>query len=167
VKVDRPNLNLRYRKGYFAMRPADTSDKTRKAEMRAAVWSPLESTALGLRARVDFVNSPAPDTIKVSLYIDPATVSFTKAADRWKAELDVVYVQKNASGEMPSPGIADTISLALTDATYSEVARNGLLRERTFPRQPGAATLRVVVRDADTGSTGSVTVPFDQIAKDR
>jgi len=166
VKVDRPDLDVRYRKGYFAMRPVDTSDKTRKSEMRAAVWSPLESTAVGLTAKVELADGTAPDSVHVLLKIDPATIAFTKEGDRWKAELDVVYVQKVERGK-PADGIADKMSLALTDATYAEVAKNGLVRERTFARQSGATALRIVVRDADTGSTGSITIPFDQATNSR
>jgi VWFA-related protein len=167
VKVNRPNLDVRYRKGYFAMRPLDTSDKTRKTEMRAAVWSPLESTAIGLTARVDLVDTPQPETVRVSLQIDPTMLSFTKEGDRWKAELDVVYVQKTESGPGPGDGIADRLSLALSEATYADVMKNGLIRERTFPRQPRTVTVRVVVRDAATGSTGSITVPFSQLEPGR
>jgi len=164
VTVSRPNLDVRYRKGYFAMRPVDTSDKTRKAEMRAAVWSPLESTAVAINARADFIDAPAPNTVTVFVQIDPATVSFRKEGDRWKAELDIVYVQKDDHGSLKGEGLTDRLSLALTDATYADVVKRGIIRQQRFPRQPGAVNLRIVVRDADTGSTGSVTVPFDRIS---
>lgn len=165
VKVNRGGVDMRYRKGYFAMRPIDVGGKTRKAEMRAAVWSPLESTAVALKARVDLVDRPQPGTVNVSLYIDPATLSFTKEGDRWKAELDVVYVQKTQSGQQPTGGISDRVSLALTDTTYAEVVKNGMIRGRAFPREAGTVSLRIVVRDARTGSTGSLTVPFSQVSK--
>jgi hypothetical protein len=163
VKVNRPGLDVRYRKGYFAMRPADRSERSRKVEMRAAVWSPLESTAIRLSAKVDLVDTPTPNTVTVSLQIDPASVSFERDGDRWKAELDVVYVQKTAAGQQSGDGIADRISLALTDQSYAGIMKNGIIRERTFPRQAAASTLRIVVRDAATGSTGSITAPFSQV----
>jgi hypothetical protein len=131
--------------------------------MRSAVWSPLESTAVRVSAKVDIVDAPARQTVSVSMRIDPATVSFTHERDRWKAELDLVYVQKTAEGQQSGEGIADRISLALTDQTYARVMKDGIVAARTFPRHPTAATLRMVVRDADTGSTGSVTVPFSEI----
>jgi VWFA-related protein len=160
VRISRPGLDVRYRKGYFALRPLDTSEKMRKADMRAAVWSPLESTAVAMTARVDFTESPQADGINVALQIDPATVAFRKEGERWKAELDVVYVQKDERGEMRGDGINDRISLALTDATYADVVNRGILSQRRMPRRTGAVSLRVVVRDAATGSTGSVTIPF-------
>jgi VWFA-related protein len=167
VKVNRSGLDVRYRKGYFALKPSDTGEKTRKAEMRAAVWSPLESTAVAMNVRLDLVDAPARNMVNVVVQVDPATVGFRKEGDRWKAELDVVYVQKDQRGSIKGEGVADRISLALTDATYAEARTHGVVRQQRFPRQPGAVTLRVVVRDADTGSTGSVTMPFDQVEKDK
>jgi VWFA-related protein len=162
VKVNRPNVDVRYRKGYFALKPSDATDKTRKAEMRSAVWSPLESTALAINARVDFIDPP-PDTINVFVQIDASTVGFTHEGDRWKAQLDVVYVQKDDRGRMQGDGVADTMSLALTQATYAQVLKEGLIAQRRLPRGPGAVSLRIVVRDAGSGATGSLTVPFSQI----
>jgi VWFA-related protein len=167
VKTSRPGLDVRYRKGYFALRPLDTTEKTRKADMRAAVWSPLESTAVAMTARVDFMESAQTDGISVALQIDPATVAFRKEGERWKAELDVVYVQKDERGEMRGDGINDRISLALTDATYADVVNRGILSQRRMPRRTGAVSLRVVVRDAGTGSTGSVTIPFSQVPSNK
>ena len=51
VKVDRPHVDVRYRKGYFALKPPDDTAKARKDDIRGAVWSPLESTALAVNAR--------------------------------------------------------------------------------------------------------------------
>jgi VWFA-related protein len=163
VKVNRPSVDVRYRKGYFAVKPSDATEKTRKAEMRAAVWSPLESTAVAMNARVDFIDSPEPNTVNVFVQIDPATVAFRKEADRWKAEIDLVYVQKDEHGQMRGDGITDRLSLALTDATYADIVARGIIRQRRVPRQPGAVSLRIVVRDADTGSTGSLTIPFSRV----
>jgi VWFA-related protein len=165
IEVDRPHLDVRYRKGYFAMRPADKTPETRKREISAAVWSPLDSTAIGLNARVDFIEQPEPNTVNVFVQIDPSMLAFRQEGGRWKAELDIIYVQKDERGKMPANGVTDTISLALTEENYSKALRQGLIHQKRFPRQPTASTLRIVVRDADSGSVGSVTVPFDQVPK--
>jgi len=164
VKVDRPHLEIRYRKGYFALKPADQTGAARKEEIRGAVWSPLESTALAVNARADLIDDPAPNTINLFVQINPATVGFQKQGDRWKAEIDIVYVQKDDHGRLLGNGVADNLSLALTDATYALSARDGLIRQQRIPRQPNATQMRIVVRDVGTGSVGSVTIPFSQIS---
>jgi hypothetical protein len=164
VKVNRPHVDVRYRKGYFALRPTDDSPKTRQDEIRAAVWSPLESTAIGLNARVDIIDQPAPDTVNAIVQIDPTAVSFTKDGDRWKTELDVAYVQKDEHGRRRGEELTDTITLALTEASYTQAVRDGVIRERRFRRDPEAVNLRIVVRDVANGAVGSLTIPFSQLA---
>lgn len=166
IKVNRPHLDVRYRKGYFAFKPSDTGVQRRKDEMRSAVWSPLDATAVGVNARVDFLEKPEPNTVNVIVQVDPATIRFTKDGDRWKADLDIVYVQKDERGTTRGDGVAETISLALTEDTYARAAARGLIHERSFPRQAGAVTLRIVVRDASTGAAGSLTVPFSRVPRD-
>ena len=163
VKVNRPGVDVRYRKGYFALKPSDASDKTRKAQTRAAVWSPLESTAIALNARADFVQDPEPNSLNILLQIDPSTVDFRHEGDRWNAVLDIVYVQKDEHGKLRADGIADTLTLAFTDANFAKLGQQGLMRQRRLPRQPGASTLRIVVRDVGSGAMGSITIPFSQI----
>ncbi len=167
VRVDRGGLDVRYRKGYFAFKPSDNSDKTRRDQIRAAVWSPIESTAAAVSARVDFIDQPQPNTVNVFVEIDSATVGFRKEGDRWKADLDIVYVQKDDHGRALGQGAVDNLALALTDATYAQVRKDGIIRQRRFPREPGAVNLRIVARDVGSGSLGSLTVPFSEIASTR
>jgi VWFA-related protein len=166
VKVDRPHVDVRYRKGYFALKPADATPAIRKEQIRGAVWSPLEATALAINARVDLVNQPAPNTMNVVVQVDPAGLSFRKEDDRWKAELDLIYVQKDAHGRLIGDGISDHVSLALTDATHDQAMKDGVVRQRRVPRQAGAINMRIVVRDVGSGSVGSIAIPFSQIAAD-
>ncbi len=163
VKVNRPRLDVRHRKGYFALKPLDNTAKTRQDESRAAVWSPLESTAVAMNVRADFIDQPEPNTLNLFVQIPPGVVTFTKEGDRWKAEVDIVYVQKDEQGRAQGEGVSDSLSLALTDANYAKIAKDGLIRQRRIPRQPAAISVRVVVRDATTGSVGSLTIPFSQI----
>jgi VWFA-related protein len=163
VKVNRPRLDVRHRKGYFALKPSDNTPKARKDEVRAAVWSPIESTAVAINARADSIEQPEPNTVNVFVQINAAGIGFRKEGDRWKAELDIVYVQKDEHGRLPGNGITDTLSLALTDANYATIMKDGFIRQRRFPRQPGATNLRIVVRDVASGSIGSLTIPFSQV----
>ena len=80
-----------------------------------------------------------------------------------KAELDIVYVQKDEHGRVQGDGVTDNLSLALTDANYAKVSKEGLIRQRRFPRHSGVVSLRIVVRDVASGSIGSLAIPFSQI----
>jgi len=162
VTVDRPHLDVRTRKGYFAMRPADQAADSRKRDIRAAVWSPLESTALPMNVRVDFIDNP-PNTINVFVEVSGRSVSFRKDGDRWKAQLDMIYVQKDDNGKVQGSGDVENLSLALTEENYRKASEQGIIHQHRSPRQSSATTLRIVVRDAASGSVGSVTVPFSKV----
>ena len=50
------------------------------------------------------------------------------------------------------------------DANYTKAMKDGLIRQQRIPRQAAATNMRIVVRDVGTGSVGSLTIPFSQIA---
>ena len=162
VSVNRPGLDVRARKGYFAIRDVDRSADARLRDIQGAVWSPIESTALPVTVDVQLTGENA-GTIEAMIEVDPQSVSFKKDGDRWKAELDVAYVQKDAHGVKRGAGGMDNLSIALTDENYKKVMEQGLNHRYRAAREPGATTLRIVVRDANTASIGSVTVPLDRI----
>jgi len=163
VKIDRPHVDVRYRKGYFALKPPDDTAKARKDDIRGAVWSPLESTALAVNARADLIDQPAPNTVNLFVQINPAGIGFKRDGDRWNAVIDIVYVQKDDRGRLLGDGVTDTLTLALTEANYAKAMKDGLIRQQRIPRQAAATNMRIVVRDVGTGSVGSLTIPFTQI----
>jgi len=164
VKVDRPHVDIRYRKGYFALKPPDDTAKARKDDIRGAVWSPLEATALAVNARADLIDQPAPNTINLFVQVNPAGIGFKRDGDRWNAQLDIVYVQKDERGRLLGDGVTDTVTLALTDANYAKAMKDGFIRQHRIPRQAAATNMRIVVRDIGTGSVGSLTIPFSHIS---
>jgi len=165
VKVDRPHIDIRYRKGYFALKPPDDTAKTRKDDIRGAMWSPLESTSLAVNARADLIDQPSPNTINLLVQINPAGIGFKREGDRWNAQIDIVYVQKDERGRMLGDGVTDTLTLALSDANYAKATKDGLLRQHRIPRQTAATNMRIVVRDVGTGSVGLLTIPFSQMTE--
>jgi hypothetical protein len=144
------------------MPPADQTAKTRMEAIRGAVWSPIEATALPVTAHVDFTTDPQ-DTVEVIVQLDPRTVSFRQLDGRWRAQLDMAFVQKDVHGIQIGEGGMDNLTIALTDENYQKVVSQGLLHRYRGRRETAAATLRVVVRDGTTGAVGSVTVPFAQV----
>jgi hypothetical protein len=144
------------------MRATDQSADARSRQIRAGVWSPVESTALPITAEIEFRDDP-PNSFEVNVELDPRIVGFQHEGDRWKAGLDMVFVQKDAHGAQLGEGGMDNLSIALTDENYKKVLEQGVIHRYRGARQPSAKTLRVVVRDATSGAVGSVTIPFDQV----
>ena len=162
VMVDRPGVDVRARKGYFALRPADTSAATRDREIREAVWSPLEATELPFDARVDLLSDP-PDTVNVFIQVKAGMVSFTKDGDRWKATLDAVFVQRDAHDKVLGSAELETLPLSLTEERFRQASQQGLVFQHRIKREPSAAALRIVVRDESSGAVGSITAPLSAL----
>jgi hypothetical protein len=162
VSVNRPNVDVRARKGYFALRPADQTPATRDRELRAAVWSPLDATELPFAARVDLLADPA-DAINVFIQIKAGAVAFSRDGDRWKDTLEAVFVERDARDKVVGTSEIETLPLALTDDHFRQANEQGLIFQHRLKRHPSAAVLRVVVRDGASGAIGSITVPFSEI----
>jgi len=162
VMVDRPDADVRARKGYFALRPADTSAATRDREIREAVWSPLEATELPFDARVDLLSDP-PDTVNVFIQLTAGVVALSKDGDRWKDTLEAVFVQRDAHDKVLSSAELETLPLSLTEDRFRQANQQGLIFQHRVKREPSAAVLRIIVRDEASGAVGSITVPFSAL----
>jgi VWFA-related protein len=154
---ERSGLNLHYRKGYVEPRDA----RARRNELQDAVWSPVDSSGIGMIVQIAPADAARPNDLNVVLSVDTAGIGLTPEGDRRNGELDIVFMQKDARGR-PFDGVNATVVLQLTPESY-EKFRQGLRYQQFLPRQTGATHLRVIVGDASTGTMGSVTVPFDQL----
>ncbi len=162
VQVKRPGLHLRYRRGYLALPEVTFDSKKREVLMRAAVDSPLDDTSLGLEARLHVVDVPGAMTLKTELLVYSRDLTLVAQGDRWAGAVDVLFVQRGADGKELA-GELKTLNLNLVRETYDEIMKKGLGLTRSLPLAPGAAQLRVVVRDVSSGSIGSLTIPLTKL----
>ena len=162
VKIDRPGINARYRKGYFDLPEKQQDPKTRNTELRDAVWSPLDASGLGLIVQIQPAETP--NALTVYVRVDPRGISMQPLKDRWGGKLDFLFVQKNDRGKEFN-GISDTVDLNLVQANYDKLRKEGLIYRKQITQSPQANLLRVVARDAPSGTLGSVSVPFNQLVR--
>ena len=157
----RSGVKLRYRKGYFDVAEKPQDDKARMAELRDAVWSPIDASAMGIIAMVKPVaNDPA--SIDINLKVDHRTIGLQQDQARWQGRLDVLFVQRDDQGNEYG-GVDDQVNLNLTQDTYNKLVADDLAYHRVVARAAAAKLLRIVVRDAASGAMGSVTVPLNKV----
>jgi VWFA-related protein len=161
VQVKRPGVQVRYRRGYFAMPEERLTDEQRRAALVEAAWSPLEATALGLTVQVKPVESIGKKRLKLLLNVDPHEVTLDQQADRWVGSLDVLVVEEDKAGNQLS-AVKKTIDMRLTSTTHGSLLRKGLNFGMTEAVESSAIQLRAVVRDNPSGALGSVTIPLAQ-----
>lgn len=78
------------------------------------------------------------------------------------AGLDLLFVQKDDRGRQFN-GVTDTMELQLLQANYERVSKERLVYKKTIEMASQANQLRVVMRDAASGTVGTVTIPFREI----
>ena len=115
VAVNRSGMNVRTKKGYLAQdKPMPTGAQLEDV-LKKAVWSPLDSTRVAITARIE--PSPAlPNASRFSFAIDPAGVEFRQEDGKYRAQVDVLFVQQRKGGERIAE-LKKTLTIAVTTGT--------------------------------------------------
>jgi len=156
VQVDRKGTNVRHRLGYFAFADQPLTDKEKKAAFQEALWSPLESTTLGLTLRVA-PNAPKPGKLRLVMVVDAKNIQLEQKDDRWTGKLEVLFVEQGAADKQPTVK-GDAMEINLKKDTYTTALQRGLVLAKDLDLADAAYQLKVAVRDANTGNVGTVIV---------
>jgi VWFA-related protein len=148
--TSRRGITLRYRTGYlYSKEPSTLKDR-----FKQAIWQPLDSTEIAIRAQRTNASSGA----AISLDIAATDITMTQKRDRWTGNLDIFLVQRDATG-MHAELKEQTLALSLKPATYEKVMREGIPFDQYLDKTPDSGTLRIIVVDQGSGRIGSVTLP--------
>ena len=156
LKIEcKPGLKLRYRSGYYAT-PDHTDPKEAIADaLHQAADSPLDSTTLGMIVSVKATK----DSSAVELHIgfDPKQLLLQSSGDRRKGAVDLFFLQRDASGKRVAAE-EQHLGLNMEEKQYEYLSKVAMVLDRHVTIAPQSAELRVVLRDAGSGSLGSVTL---------
>ena len=159
IEVDRPSVQLRYRRGYFAQPEVSSDPEYRQAELDVAMWSPLDATRLGLAILV----TPSGRTLDFDIQIDPHNIAFQASGNAKECGLDYWLVQFG-SKDVHLKTSGQTANLRLDPSTYDRALQTRSLHlTHHLELLPGAMMVRVLVRDIRSGALGSVSIPLKQI----
>ena len=159
VKVNRPGINLEFRKGYYA--PKDykhfnTEDKERQLTDELA--AELSSTDVAVyMAAAYFRLDESRFYIPVSLVVPGSQIPFTKGGDKDKATLDVIGEVLDEL-KRPVSSVRETVKLSL-DASQ-QVQRKNVQYTTGFILSPGKYHFKFVVRENEGGKIGSFETDF-------
>jgi VWFA-related protein len=164
LQVDRPGVQLRYRRGYFAVNPSDwRKDNGERTLTAALTGSPLPSTEVTFMARV---LPPQPDSeTMVEFAVDPSTLSFdTEAGNYHHSALQFEVQAFDSEGKLVKAEV-QTAEASLPEPTYERVSKQGLPMSVPIRLAPGKYLLRLGVRDNATGLFGTADLAVDVPAK--
>ena len=156
VKVPgREHLSLRYRDGYFEPDPPHQDPHRLAAELRQAVFSPVDATAIELSGSV---SSVAGHDCELKLKIGLASVSLSPEGDQWNGHLELAVFGLDESGNAYEFA-SKAVDLKLPQDAYDKALKTGWPYDQSFRLDPRASSLRVVARDLGSGNIGSLTIP--------
>jgi hypothetical protein len=165
VKVNRPGLHVRSRKGYAgALEEAEAKPAaTRGEQLAQALFSPFAAGGIGVRLTPLYsASAPDPETgrrqplLRVTVVADGKDIQFVPKPEGGKrAVLDVVVAAYDASDKQVAAQ-DHRYTLQATDA-QAEAFRNGTVDYQVDLPIPasGPYQVRVAVRDDATGKAGS------------
>jgi VWFA-related protein len=154
VKLNRNDVKLEYRPGYYA--PADfqhqkTEDREQTLNEQMQSELPATDVAVYLQA-LYFRMEDNRFFVPVSLIVPGSQIPFVKNGDRSKANIDILGQVKNAQG-ISVGNVRDTVKLALN--ADQQVERKNIQYSTGFALAPGRYHLKFVVRENETGRMGS------------
>ncbi len=161
IRVNRPDIKLDYRPGYYAaadFKHQKTEDREQALDDQMRSDSPATDVPLYLQAL--FFREPGNRAfVPVALIVPGSAIPFIKNGDRGKATIDIVGQVKNAAGIIVG-SVRDNVKIdrdnvKLAVDANQQVAHKNIQYATGFTLAPGRYRLKFVVRENQTGNLGS------------
>lgn len=188
VEVNRRDVKVRARKGYFApdkqgdrrvtvaertAAPADDADSVDKRlatneAMQRALDSPYDQTGIPLRMTAEVREESQTGKAKVLIVadVDIRNVRFTEAQGRFAGALEMLLIAAHReTGEFFR--YDQKLDMNLLPETRTLLLSSGYTIIREFDLAVGGYQARLIVRDPDSGALGSITHDFQIPALDK
>jgi VWFA-related protein len=160
VKLNHPDTNLSYRRGYYSSPQHTTSEQGIAALLGALQPGMPPATMLYVMASVEPPKAKQ-KTVKINYIIAPSNVTFTDLPENKKHVLiDCMAVAFDKDGKEVAHA-SDTLDGAIPQAAYDAVMKQGLPANQEIELKPGTYNLRLGVMDRATQQVGTVDVPLE------
>ncbi|MEO5937000.1 MAG: VWA domain-containing protein [Terriglobales bacterium] len=163
VKVNRPDVKLEFRSGYYAGKDfAHSNKEDREEALEKELNSELPATDVAVyMAASYFRRNDGQYFVPVSIVVPGSEIPFTRSSDVDKATLDIIGVVR--AGQMPFPVATARETVKLSVQESQNVKRKNVQYNTGFILAPGTFRLKFVVRENQTGRIGSfetdITIP--------
>ena len=169
VEVDRPALELSYRRGYYAPREVLSLEDRKNEDIQLALSAPGNFDEIPLQ--LDYRSSPTQDDrhrLSVFTNVGIEGVSFRQEGERRQNLLHLVLMVYDRGGQRVE-GSQKTIELNLSESSYRTMLRRGFTTRTELEVPAGLYNVKAVVRESHRTRMGSldetVTLPIPRSAR--
>jgi hypothetical protein len=166
VRVNKPGLTVRARRGYVAPRGRATEAKLAgpndaSTELRDAMTSPIPVSGLALAATASVFKGPdRKGSVVVSMLVGGRDLPLQEKDGLFHNDLEIAMVAVDAKGKL-FPGDRNTVNLTLKPDTVPRLRAAGFRVISSFDVPPGRYQLRLAAREGNTRRAGSVLVDLE------
>ena len=159
VKVKRPGVQVRARKGYYATKPGKNTPAPVDPTI-SLLNSPLAVSGLGLRLTTSTMKGDG-QNVRVAMTIELAGSDLgANVGGATDNKVDLTYAALDTSANVKASG-RKTLDLALKPETRAAIAESGLRLVTELQVPPGRYQLRLAAHAPVTGRSGSVFTNLD------
>jgi VWFA-related protein len=156
VKVNRPAVQVTYRRGYFAVDPEKRGDRKQDQDLADAWQDEVPDTLVSFEAKVAPIDR---GKTRVEFWVDVNSLSVTQQATGRK--FDVEFYVAAFSPERRMLSLERTkLDRAFPEETYQKILQQGMRLHLDADAPPGANEWRLAVRDNRTGYIGTLRAPI-------
>jgi VWFA-related protein len=155
VHLSRPDVTIRTRGGYYAIRAIDPTAGKADA-LRDLLVSPAPVAGLGLRATAGALRGPAGKVlVHATVELDGRTLDFAVKDGVFADDIDVVYEALDSAGKVQASE-KEALALRLSAASHDAVVADGVRVTLEFTAPTGQYQLRLAAHERAGARSGSV-----------
>jgi VWFA-related protein len=161
VKVNRPDVTVLARAGYFAMPdPRPLPPKSRIEFLRQIAASPLNAAELPLNVQIGSSSTGAIGReLTAKVHMNPQSMLTMQENGHWKGNFEVMFMQLSAKNNLLD-ATQKNVDADLDSKEYAEVSQKGWDLPVQLKLMPGATLLCVILHDMSSNAAGSVRIPL-------
>ncbi len=161
VKVNRPGVTVRTRSGFYGVKEDEqlAAPKTRGEQLLAGLLSPLGVRDLPLKMTPYFFSpTNGRPLVRTLFHLDASKLNFKDGPNGEKLlKLELATFAFDETGAAADLSV-NRLNLSYNEKQYKQVLAEGLAYRRDFQlKKPGAYQFRAVLRDDESGRTGSAS----------
>ena len=156
VRVDRSDVRVRSRSGYYVRAPRDES-LTRKEDIQLALSSPLDFTGVRFTVRVTGIKDANAKKNVGFTFLIPAGVVTVDESDTNHVSLDFAALAEKPDGTLVESDFSQRLEGHIKPEGVTALNSKGLSLPGSLDLPSGEYSVRFVIRDNLAGQVGSTT----------